>query len=332
MTAVAQALARERTLSQPNEPISNRTHRPKVLVVDDSPLVHRLLKARLRDENIELHHAHGGEEALRFVAENDVATMLLDLNMPGMDGFEVLRHIGGKEESATMPIIVLSGQQEAQDKIMAFALGAMDYITKPFDLAELRARLRSALRIHRLVRMLSERAQLDGLTGLWNRSHLDERLAQLVASAERSDRPLSVALLDLDHFKSINDNYGHPAGDAALQGVADVIATTVRGADVPCRYGGEEFAILMPETTPDQARALCERIRQAIEGRTWSSHPDRRITISVGVCGAEGACGMSPSQWLARADEALYQAKDGGRNRVVVARLDRGKPRLAAAG
>lgn len=305
--------------------------RPIVLVVDDSPLVHRLLKARLRDETIELHHAHSGKEALEFIYSHDVATVLLDLSMPGMDGFEVLRDIGSKEGASHVPVIVLSGQQDSQDKIMAFALGAMDYITKPFDLAELRARMRSALRIHRLVRMLNERAQLDGLTGLWNRSHLDERLAQLVSSAERSNRPLSLALLDLDHFKSVNDNYGHPAGDAALQGAADVITASARGSDIPCRYGGEEFAILMPETTPDQARTLCERIRAAIEARHWPSHPDRKITVSIGVCGAEGATGVDPSQWLAHADAALYQAKEGGRNRVVVKPLTKGRPKLAAA-
>ena len=305
--------------------------RPIVLVVDDSPLVHRLLKARLRDETIQLHHAHTGEEALEFIYANDVATVLLDLSMPGMDGFEVLRDIGSKEGAAHVPVIVLSGQQDSQDKIMAFALGAMDYITKPFDLAELRARMRSALRIHRLVRMLNERAQLDGLTGLWNRSHLDERLAQHVSSAERSDRPLSLALLDLDHFKSINDNYGHPAGDAALQGAADIISQTARGGDIPCRYGGEEFAILMPETSPEQARTLCERIREAIADRNWPAHPDRKITVSIGVCGADGATGVPAAQWVAQADAALYKAKEGGRNRVVVSPLTKGRPKLAAA-
>ncbi|MFI4881840.1 MAG: diguanylate cyclase [Phycisphaerales bacterium JB064] len=318
-------------MSHETEQPKPQATRPAVLVVDDSPLVHRLLKARLRDENIELIHAHSGEEALEVICTQEIATVLLDLSMPGMDGFEVLRALGNKDDATHLPIIVLSGQQDSQDKIMAFALGAMDYITKPFDLAELRARLRSALRIHRLVGMLSERAQLDGLTGLWNRSHLDERLAQLVLSAERSDRPMSLALLDLDHFKSINDNYGHPAGDAALQGAADVIASTARGSDIPCRYGGEEFAILMPETTPEQARILCERLRQAIEARQWPAHPDRKITVSIGVCGAEGASGVAPKQWLAEADAALYKAKETGRNRVVVSPLGKGRPKLAAA-
>lgn len=306
--------------------------RPIVLVVDDSPLVHRLLKARLRDEAIELRHAHSGKEALDIIHGNDIATVLLDLNMPEMDGFEVLRALGNSESGTHVPVIVLSGQQDSQDKVMAFALGAIDYITKPFDLAELRARLRSSLRLHRLVRMLSERAQMDGLTGLWNRSHLDERLEQLVTTAERSNRPLSVALLDLDHFKSINDNYGHPAGDAALQGTAEILTASARTSDIACRYGGEEFAILMPETTPEQAQVLCDRIREAMEARHWPAHPDRKITVSIGLCGSDGATGQPPEQWLAHADAALYRAKEGGRNRVIVTHLGKGRPRLAAAG
>lgn len=319
-------------MSDANDQPACPTKRPIVLVVDDSPLVHRLLKARLRDESIELRHAHSGQEALEMIQGQDIATVLLDLSMPDMDGFEVLRALGNNEESTHVPVIVLSGQQDSQDKVMAFALGAIDYITKPFDMAELRARLRSSLRLHRLVRMLSDRAQLDGLTGLWNRSHLDERLMQLVTTAERSNRPLSVALLDLDHFKSINDNYGHPAGDAALQGASEIISSSARTSDVACRYGGEEFAILMPETTPEQARVLCERIRQAMEARHWPAHPDRKITVSIGACGAEGSAGLAPEQWLAHADAALYRAKEGGRNRVVISPVGKGRPRLAAAG
>lgn len=313
--------------SQPVTPAS----RPIVLVVDDSPLVHRLLRARLRDEAIDLRHANSGREAMEFILTNDVATVLLDLGMPDMDGFEVLRALGAKDDTTHVPVIVLSGQQDSQDKVMAFALGAMDYITKPFDLAELRARLRSSLRLHRLVRMLSERAQLDGLTGLWNRSHFDERLSQLVTTAERSNRPLSLALFDLDHFKSINDNYGHPAGDAALQGAADIISQSARGSDIACRYGGEEFAVIMPETTPEQALTLCNRIRDAIAARDWQAHPDRKITVSIGVAGSDGSCGLPADQWVAHADAALYKAKENGRNRVVVTPLTPGKPKLAAA-
>lgn len=319
-------------MSPTTDPPSTTPSPPIVLVVDDSPLVHRLLKARLRDESIDLRHAHSGSEALEIISTTDVATVLLDLSMPNMDGFEVLRALGAREDTVHVPVIVLSGQQDSQDKVMAFALGAIDYITKPFDLAELRARLRSSLRMHRLVRMLSERAHLDGLTALWNRRHFDERVHQFVGTTERSDRPLSLALLDLDHFKSINDNYGHPAGDSALQGAAEILTASARSSDVCCRYGGEEFAIIMPETTPEQARKLCERIREAIAEHDWPAHPDRKITVSIGIAGSEGATGLPADQWLAHTDAALYKAKEGGRNRVVATTLSKGGPKLAAAG
>ncbi len=135
----------------------------------------------------------------------------------------------------------------------------------------------------------------------------------------------------MDHFKSINDNYGHPAGDAALQGAAELIASAVRTADIACRYGGEEFAVLMPETPPDKAQALCDRIRESIGARDWPSHPDRKITVSIGVCGSEGSAGLTPQQWLAHADAALYRSKEGGRTRVVVTKVGKDGPKLAAA-
>lgn len=305
--------------------------KPAVLVVDDSPLVHRLLRARLRDEPIELVHATTAEEGLAAVRGRPIATVLLDLSMPGMDGFELLRVLTEEPGATHVPVIVLSGQQNSQDKVAAFGLGAMDYITKPFDLAELRARLRSALRINRLVTMLSERAQIDGLTGLWNRAHFEERLAQAVATNQRHDRPLSIAMLDIDHFKSINDNYGHPAGDSAIQGVADVLQQAGRKGDVACRYGGEEFALIMPDTTPDQAQAMCERIRESIEQRRWPSHPDRALTISAGVCGSTAAAPAQPTDWVSAADGALYDSKQAGRNRVTVRHMDGTRPALARA-
>ncbi|MEO1008345.1 MAG: diguanylate cyclase [Planctomycetota bacterium] len=306
---------------------------PGVLVIDDSPLVHRLLKARLRDESIRLLHATDGGEGLDLLEQEAVAAVLLDLTMPELDGFEVLRRISENPGAKHVPIIVLSGAKDSQDKVMAFSLGAMDYITKPFDMAELRARLRSALRIHRLVTMLSERAHVDSLTGLWNRKHFDERLTQEVADNMRHGRPLSLAMLDLDHFKSINDNYGHPAGDAAIQGTADIIAEATRTGDTPCRYGGEELAIILPETTSEQAAVLCDRIREAVAERVWQAHPDRKITISIGVCGCDAASTASPEEWLEAADAALYQSKEGGRNRVTVKALPASdSPKLAAAG
>ncbi len=302
---------------------------PIVLVIDDSADVHRLLKARLRHEELELRAVTSGAEGIELARTIKPAICLLDLDMPGMDGFQVLRTL--KNDTATMdiPVIVLSAMVSAQDKVTAFDLGAVDYITKPFNLTELRVRVRSALRLHRLVQMLAQRAQIDGLTGLWNRAYFDRRWAEEVAKASRHAHPLTLAMLDIDHFKGINDTYGHPAGDAVLQGVARLIQRECRQEDVACRYGGEEFALIMPDTSPQEAHNLCERVRTSLAATIWSQHPERTVTISIGLAGHIKPGDISAPGWLEHADRALYSAKRGGRNTIVTAG---GTPPLAKAG
>lgn len=302
---------------------------PIVLVIDDSLDVHRLLRARLRHEQLELRAVTNGEEGIELARSIKPAMCLLDLDMPGMDGFQVLRTLKNDVATMDIPVIVLSAMVSAQDKVTAFDLGAVDYITKPFNLTELRVRVRSALRLHRLVQMLAQRAQIDGLTGLWNRAYFDRRWTEEVSKASRHQRPLSIAMLDVDHFKSINDTYGHPAGDAVLQGVARLIQRECRTEDVACRYGGEEFALIMPDTGPPDAHNLCERIRASIAATIWSQHPERTVTISIGIAGHARAGEISPNSWLEHADRALYAAKRAGRNTIVTAG---GEPRLAKAG
>jgi diguanylate cyclase (GGDEF)-like protein len=214
-----------------------------------------------------------------------------------------------------------------QDKVTAFELGAVDYVTKPFEFTELRVRLRSALKMQRLVQLLSERALVDGLTGLSNRACFDQRWVEEHARISRQFRPLSIALLDIDHFKSVNDTFGHPAGDAVLQGLGKLLRQQCRVADIPCRYGGEEFAIIMPDTRPADAVTLCERVRKALEAMNWARHPERKITCSIGVSGCVENVHMNPEQLVQAADQALYAAKRGGRNRILVA----GDPAAAAA-
>jgi diguanylate cyclase (GGDEF)-like protein len=220
--------------------------------------------------------------------------------------------------------------QSAQDKVMAFDLGAMDYISKPFDLTELRVRIRSALRLDRLLRMLSERAHVDGLTGLLNRAHFDQRWPDVVEVAHRRSQPLALAMIDVDHFKSINDSFGHPAGDAVLQGISQEFQSLCRDTDVPCRYGGEELALIMVGTPIDKAQIVCERIREQIAALAWARHPERAVTVSIGIAGTTGpAPEISPDAWLDAADKALYTSKQQGRNRITVKELDR--PALAEA-
>lgn len=316
-----------------NQAPQSGVSKPLVVLVDDSQDVHRLLRARLRSEDLELLDVYTGEEAIAAAREKHPALILLDLNMPGMDGFEVLRAL--KEEAATLdiPVIVLSGLQSPHDKVTAFDLGAVDYVTKPFELTELRVRIRSALRMYQLLQMLANRARIDGLTGLWNRAYFTQRWEEEYGRHQRHGHPLTLALIDLDHFKSINDTYGHPAGDAVLQGMASILQREARASDVPCRFGGEEFALILPDTSPENARTVCERIRAAVEGTTWPRHPERKVTCSIGLAGAAGGSGSCPSaeSWIESADQALYMAKKGGRNRVVSAPPVGSAPAASAA-
>ncbi len=294
---------------------------PVVLLIDDSIDVHRLFNARLRQENVQLVLAQSGREGLEIARTKNPSLILLDLTMPVMDGFEVLRCL--KEDPATMhtPVIVVSATQSSQDKVTAFELGAVDYITKPFDMTELRVRVRSALRMHSLLNMLAQRAQIDGLSGLWNRAYFDSRMAEEVSGACRTGNPLALAMLDVDHFKSVNDTYGHPAGDAVLQALSAMLRTEARQTDVACRYGGEEFALIMRDTTAADAQHLCDRIRMKLESMVWPRHPERTITCSIGVSGIHGTAVIAPQALVEAADQNLYAAKRGGRNRVVVSEV-----------
>ncbi|MBK7405496.1 MAG: diguanylate cyclase [Phycisphaerales bacterium] len=304
------------------EPTEDR--RPVALLIDDSPDVHRLLAMRLRSEGIDVVSATSGEQGLGIATTSIPAVVLLDIDMPGMDGFEVLRRLKETDATLNVPVIMLSGLHSPQDKVTAFDLGAVDFISKPFDVTELRVRVRSALRVSQLLRMLSQLAHIDGLSGLYNRLHFDRRWTEEVASTARHHRPLSLAIFDLDHFKSVNDTYGHPAGDAAIQGLAKLLCKECRQSDVPCRFGGEEFALIMPETSPADAGAVCDRIRSALAELAWPRHPERAITCSVGVVGSTGAVGVPPERWIELADSNLYRAKKEGRNRVVTSAIDGG--------
>lgn len=310
-------------VSTPMEPLAQgqSDEQPLVLVIDHTPDVHRLLKVRLKHEELALVSAFSGAEGLNKALTENPAIILLDLEMADMDGFEVLRKLKNNPHTVQIPVIVLSGQQSPKDKATAFDLGAVDYVTKPFNLTELRVRVRSALRLYRLVQMLAQRAQIDGLTGLWNRAYFDTRWSETVALSSRHSQPLSLAMIDADNFKGINDTYGHPAGDAVLQGLAKVLRREIRREDVACRYGGEEFALIMPATSPQEALTLCERLRQSIAATVWPSHPERAVTVSVGLAGAASAVGVSPQEWIQAADINLYASKQGGRNRCTVSDL-----------
>jgi len=313
--------------------VSTNDTKPLVLLVDDSIDVHRLLSARLRHEQIRMASLLKGAETIEVVKADTPAVILLDLDMPDMDGFEVLRALKDDPATNNVPVIVLSGLNGSEDKVTAFDLGATDYVTKPFDLAELRARLRAALRLDHLLKLLSERADVDGLTGLGNRAHFNKRWAEKVAECKRYGQPLSLAMIDIDLFKRINDTYGHPAGDEVIEGVANLLQGECRSHDVPCRFGGEEFVLIMPHTGPKDATAVTDRIRQALAAVVWQRHPENPVTLSAGMVGCDGSCGdLTPEEWLEKADRNLYDAKRAGRNRVISTEVEPGNCELAQAG
>jgi two-component system cell cycle response regulator len=288
-----------------------------VLVIDDSPEIHVLLRARLKDEPITLHFAESPGAGLAMIADVKPDVILLDVNMPEMDGYQVCRLLKANPVTVNVPIIFLTGADTTAEKIRGLELGATDYVTKPFDPAELRARVRAALRTAYLMDLLSRKAMIDGLTGLWNRSYLDSRLAAEIALARRSGQHVSCIMLDVDHFKLVNDRYGHPFGDEVLRMIAVTLGTSCRSEDVVCRYGGEEFAVLLPNTAATAATELAERLRGAIESESLKFKGQQvKVTSSFGVSELSENTAVL---LIESADKALYDAKQAGRNRVCIA-------------
>lgn len=293
---------------------------PRLLAIDDSELIHRLLEVRLRGEGLELHGALSAAEGLRLAREIRPDVILLDITLGEMDGFEVLQRLKQDAETSEIMVIFISANSDTMDRVRGLDLGAMDFITKPFEVVELKARIKAALRIKYLMRMLEQKAQIDGLTGLWNHRYLDQRLHQEFSEAVRHGQPLSLIMCDIDRFKRLNDHYGHPFGNSVLSRVGRILSSG-RGSDIVCRYGGEEFTVILPSTPLARAVEVAERYRQLLESETWSGHPDLIVTGSFGVADHQMLAADSTTKDLVDlADKALLRAKASGRNRVEAAR------------
>lgn len=294
------------------------TAQKRVLVVDDSFDIHRLLTARLKSEGVEVLSAYDGDSALRAISSTRPDLVLLDVDLGATSGFDICRHLKSQESTLDIPIIFLTAATDINAKVRGFELGAVDYVTKPFEPTELRARVRAALRTKTLLDLLASRAMVDGLTTLWNRRYFDERLAAELAASGRHGRPVGLVMLDLDHFKRLNDTRGHPFGDRVLQAVGATLSGAVRPSDVACRYGGEEFAIVLPETALSEAAVVAERVRARLNDLRFHERNEiLQITASFGVASSAGDGGVSSGPLLVdRADRALYLAKQRGRDRV----------------
>ncbi len=287
----------------------------KILIIDDNPDALLIAKSRLKKECEDILCAEGGKAGMEIAKREMPDLILLDIDMPDMSGFEVCRALKADSEMCMIPVLFLSGFVSAEDKTKGLDLGGVDYITKPFDAYELQARVRAALRTKNLQDLLIEHAHIDPLTGLPNRRALMERLQQEWARMERHGQPFSFIMADVDHFKKVNDAYGHLVGDQLLREIAKVFTKQCRNIDTPARYGGEEFAVLVPQATAEQARNLAERCRRNIEEIAIPVKDEAvRSTASFGIAESTGVA--APEALIEHADEALYAAKVAGRNKV----------------
>ena len=303
-----------------------------ILIVDDHEDNIEVLKVRLESWGYSTASAYNGHDALKYVHATPPDLILLDVMMPEISGIEVARQIKGNKALPFIPIIMQTALDSTEDKVEGLEAGADDYITKPIDFAELKARLRSMLRIKRLQEALEERekellevneqlrhmSQTDALTGLDNRRHLNERIDEMFAHAKRLEEPFSIVMCDLDKFKSVNDTYGHQAGDEVLKQLALLLREEAREIDRVGRYGGEEFMLLLPGAELDDAVSFAERVRKRIEGHTFT-FPGGTLTrtSSFGVAGWPHPKIRECDDLVRTADDALYVAKETGRNKVI---------------
>ena len=298
---------------------------PRILIVDDSPTSIQILAEELK-ATYYITIANSGAAALKIANSNTPPDLiLLDVIMPEMDGYEVCRQLKAGDATKNIPIIFVTAKNEAADEEYGLNLGAVDYITKPFHLAIIRARVKNHLSLKQKTDLLESLAQLDGLTDIPNRRRLEITLVTEWRRACRSQTPISIVMLDIDHFKVYNDHYGHGAGDVCLKAVVQALRSMLsRPADMIARYGGEEFAVVLPGTDFVGANAVAENFRQAVYflslPHEHSSVLDQ-VTISVGFASISVPTDDSYADLLAAADKMLYQAKNTGRNRVCGIRL-----------
>jgi len=307
--------------------MSNKTfteveYAPLVLIVDDLITNIQLLAHALEGE-YRVKFATNGQAALALAnADEKPDLILLDVMMPGIDGYEVCRLLHETPEVCDIPVIFVTAKHEPLDQTKGFASGGVDYITKPFDLPIVRARVRTHIKIKQHKDRLGEISMLDELTGIPNRRHLNNTLEREWQRAIRNHAELSLLMIDVDHFKKFNDHYGHIAGDECLISVAKALQNACyRPGDFVARYGGEEFTVILPESNSAGAQHIAERLRAVVEALNiphQNSEVSHHVTISIGGASILPALGQTHDILVQAADNALYQAKNTGRNRIAM--------------
>lgn len=298
-------------------------HTYSVLIVDDAPVNIQVLVHALK-QTYRVRVANGGLRALSIAESDDPPDIiLLDIMMPELDGYEVCRRLRQNPKTMGIPIIFVTTQNDEENEAFGLNLGAVDYITKPFSIPVVKARVHTHLQLKRRTEMLESLAMIDGLTGVANRRNLDQILERGWRKAERDGSSLGLIMIDIDEFKAYNDNYGHGAGDECLRQVAGTIEASLgRACDSVGRYGGEEFVVILPDTDRVGTINVAEKIRANVSAQKIPhafAKTDDHITISLGCKAMPFDKGVTCVDLLKQVDQALYQAKEQGRNRVVVA-------------
>ena len=294
-----------------------------VLIVDDAKTNITIL-AELLKQDYQVRAATNGEKALEIAfSDNPPDLILLDIVMPNMDGYEVCRRLKATEKTKGIPVIFITGKESEEDEIKGFEMGASDYITKPFNSTVVKARVNTQAELKRNRDYMERISYLDGLTGIANRRKFDEFLDQSWNFAMRQSLPIALIMIDIDLFKTYNDHYGHPKGDACVKQIAQALATSlVRKTDLVARYGGEEFVCVLPGVELESAVITAEKLRQSVLSlqipHAHSSVSDF-VTISLGAAAIIPPMNAPFSLLIHAADTALYKSKETGRNKVSIA-------------
>jgi diguanylate cyclase (GGDEF)-like protein len=291
-----------------------------ILIVDDEKINLKSL-TNILVPDYTVYAAKDGQTAIEYAKEYLPDLVLLDILMPDMDGYEVLTAFKKIGDIQNTPVIFITGLSSSEEEEKALALGAIDYITKPFKPAIIKLRVRHQIRIINQLRAIEQLCLVDTLTEIPNRRSFDSRMGIEWYRAIREKTPISLLMIDVDKFKDYNDTYGHQQGDVVLKTIAKVFTTTLKRAiDFVCRWGGEEFVILLPNTDANGAMVVAERVRTNVE-QTMIPCPDgsfTKVTISIGVNTENPEKGSPVDQFLSKADEALYVAKKTGRNKSIL--------------
>ena len=300
----------------------------RVLVVQAEPSERAFQKSLFAEAGMSVVEACSGSEALDYLATDHPDLVVLGRMLPDMDGLDLLPRLKSSELDF-LPVLVASHRSETAERVRGLQLGADDYISRPCDPAELLARARALLRtkqthdrIRKLQLTLEQMVVSDPLTGLHNRRFLMDRLLQEMQRSDRHGEPLAFAMIDLDGFKTINDLYGHVLGDKVLRAVGNAISRSIRVSDIAARYGGDEFAVILPQTPPEGAMRVCERLLRAISEAGFQDDSGKifRVTASLGLAYYPADDVETPEDLVHSADGALYGAKRSGKNRYSAVR------------